>query len=91
MRVIVACGNGMGSSLMMKLTVEKIFRKAGVDADIDHSSVGDACGIADNYDLVLCPMTFCDMFAKTKAKVIGVQNAVSSAEITEKLQAEGII
>lgn len=91
MKVVVACGNGMGSSLMMKLQVEKIFRKAGVDATIDHCSVGDACGIANDYDLVLCPMAFADMFAKTTAKVIGIQNVVSVAEITEKLQTESII
>lgn len=89
-KVMVSCGNGMGSSLMIKMQVEKIFRKAGIDAEIDHSSVGDAASCADNYDVIICPVTFLDQF-HTKATVIGVKNVLSVPEITEKLKEHGII
>lgn len=90
LKVMVCCGNGMGSSLMIKLQVEKIFKKAGVDSTIEHSSVGDAASCADNYDVVICPVTFLDQF-HTKAKLIGVKNVLSVPEITQKLKDEGII
>ena len=90
LKVMVACGNGMGTSMMIKMQVEKIFRKAGVEATIDHSSIGDATSVANNFDVVLCPQTFQDMF-HTTAKVVGVKNVTSVPEITQGLKDAGVL
>jgi len=35
MKVLTVCANGMGSSLVLKMTVEKAFKELGVKADVN--------------------------------------------------------
>ena len=48
LKVIAACGSGMGSSQLIKMKLQKVFKKLGIDADIYHTNVGDAKSQANN-------------------------------------------
>lgn len=92
LKVMVACGNGMGSSMLIKMKVESIFKEHHVDAEIDHTSVGDATSSASNYDVVLCPLSFESSFNHGgTTKIVGLQNVLSGEEITDKLKKAGIL
>ncbi|MCI6659699.1 PTS sugar transporter subunit IIB [Peptoniphilaceae bacterium SGI.137] len=84
LKVLVCCGAGMGSSQMLKMTAEKVFRELEIDADIHHCAIDEARSAARNYDLILCNQRFVDTFPGG-TKVIGLQNILSKAEIKEKL------
>ena len=90
LKVIAACGSGMGSSQIIKMKLQKVFKKLGIDADIYHTNVGDAKSQAANYDVVFCSESLVGQFTGTKATVIGLKNLLSEAELTEKLQAAGL-
>ena len=62
MKVFVACGNGMGTSMLIKIKAEQAFRKVGLDATFDHGTVGEAASSAGGYDIVFCPMNFVSHF-----------------------------
>ena len=88
LRVVVACTNGMGTSQMIKMTVEKIFAKLSIDCKVLHASIGQAKKDAVNYDVVFCPMPFTNQFDKAAekgCKVIGVRNLLSAKELEEKI------
>ncbi len=36
LKVIAACGSGMGSSQIIKMKIAKIFKKLGIDVTIHH-------------------------------------------------------
>jgi len=40
LKVHTVCINGMGSSLILKMTVEKAFRELGIEADVKHIDAG---------------------------------------------------
>lgn len=40
LKVLVACGNGMGSSLIIKMKVEKVLKDMNMQFNIHHASVG---------------------------------------------------
>lgn len=40
LKVIAACGNGMGSSQIIKMKIEKIFKKLNIPVSIHHTSIG---------------------------------------------------
>ena len=54
-KAIAACGNGMGSSQMIKMKINKVFKRLGIDAEIGHMSVGEAkrCSKQLRYDLCI--------------------------------------
>ena len=37
LKVIAACGSGMGSSQIIKMKITKVFKKLGIDVTIQHS------------------------------------------------------
>ena len=40
MQIVCVCGMGMGSSLIMKMTIDKALRELGVEAEIEHWDAG---------------------------------------------------
>lgn len=58
LKLLVCCGNGAGTSMMIKLNVEKVAKKMGLDVqEIHHCAVSEGKSAAGNYDIVLCSKT----------------------------------
>lgn len=94
LRVLAACGNGMGSSQMIKMKIAKVFKKLGVDVKIDHNSIGAAKNAASNYDAVFVSENFVSQFDNAASKgvvIVGLKNLLSEAEIEEKIIAANLV
>lgn len=91
LKLLVCCGNGAGTSMMIKLNVEKVTKKMGLDVqEIRHCAVSEGKSAASQYDIVLCSRNFVPMFAdaeKKGTKVVGLRNVMSAKEIEEGLSA----
>lgn len=95
MRVLVACGNGSGTSLMIRRTVEKAFKSKDVRiTNIHHCAISEGKSTAKNFDVVFTPANFVKMFDQAAAKgvkVIGVRNPMSQKEIEELMVSNNIV
>jgi PTS system ascorbate-specific IIB component len=89
-KILVACANGAGSSLMMKMAVEKATKELGLQVDkIHHCAIAEGKSSATQYDIVFIPLNFFDMFKDAQARgttVIGMRNVLSADEAKEKLK-----
>jgi len=45
LKVVTVCGNGIGSSLLLKLKVEEIAREEGIEVDVESIDSGNATGM----------------------------------------------
>ncbi len=94
LKVLVACGNGMGTSLLIKQRAEKTFAKLGLDATFEHCGVDVASASAAQYDLVFTPNNLVRQFDLPKnsaTKIIGMVNVLSEEEMIRKLRENGYI
>lgn len=85
MRIAIVCGNGIGTSILLKMTAEKALRELEVSANVevvDLASLGDA---TNNCDVILTSAELVDSLADVKARVIVIDNFVDSYEVREKL------
>lgn len=93
--ILVCCANGAGSSLMMKMTLEKVLKNGGVKAGrIHHCALSEGKSAAMNFDVVLCAQNFANMFKDAEKKgtvVVGLKNIMSSKEMEEKLREKEIL
>lgn len=93
-KIIVSCANGAGTSLMMKMTVEKVCKELGIDVQtIHHCALSEGKSSASSYDIAFIPLNFIDMYKdaeKAGTIVIGLRNVLSAAEVKEKLIEKGI-
>jgi len=92
-KILVACANGAGTSLMMKMTAERVTKKLGMNvSDIHHCAISEAVSSAKQYDIVFAPLNFVNMYddaAKAGVTVLGLRNVLSDAEMEQKLTESG--
>ncbi|MBB6624077.1 PTS sugar transporter subunit IIB [Clostridium gasigenes] len=88
LKVIAACGNGMGSSQIIKMKIAKIFKKLEIEVSIHHTSIGEAKSQASGYDVVFCSEALKSNFKRAEdggTIVIGLKNLLSEQEIEQKI------
>ena len=82
-KILCCCGSGLGSSMLVRMNVEKALKQMGVSGvDVSHSSVSDATeGAADLFvvgkDL--------EEFVHSLKNVIVLDNIMDMNELNEKL------
>ena len=76
LKVLVACGCGMGSSQLLKMNC---------------TSIDEAKSTAHDYDLIVVGENFVNSFnVKEGTKVIGLKNLMNKKELETKLKESGI-
>ena len=95
MSFLVCCANGAGSSLMMKMTMQKTLDKVGIKpGKVHHCALSEGKTAAAQYDVVFCAQNFMNMFKDAEKKgtiVIGLRNIMSQQEMEDKMREKGII
>lgn len=95
MSFLVCCANGAGSSLMMKMTLQKVLTKLEIKpSKIHHCALSEGKSAAPQFDIVFCAQNFITMFEDAQrkgTKVIGLRNIMSPQEIEEKMKENGLI
>ena len=95
LNIMVCCANGSGTSLMMKMTADKVVKALNIKVGkMHHCSLSEGKSAATQYDIVFCPLNFIDMFKdaeKKGTKVIGLKNVLSKVEMEQKLKESGMI
>ncbi len=86
LKVLAACGNGMGSSMIIKMKIDEVLNEMGIEHEVHHSSVGQGKSEVNNYDLIIVASQLTKEFDPNgKAKIVGIQNLLSADEIREKV------
>lgn len=89
MKILAVCGNGMGTSSMIKMKIDKIAKEMGLNAKVEHASLSEGKTKAVEFDVIFCSMAFLPNLVDLEKKgiaVIGVRNLMSDAELREKFQ-----
>lgn len=95
LKVLVACANGTGTSLMMKTTAENALKSLEFkDFNVHTCSLSGCEHNPSDYDLIFYPINFTDMFkeaADKGVKVVGIKNVLSESEFKQKLEESGFL
>jgi len=86
MRIVVVCGMGIGTSILLKMTAEKALRAMDVDADVEAADIGTARGAARTANIVLTSADLVEEIGEIQAKIIVINNFTDVNEVTEKLK-----
>lgn len=89
MKILAVCGVGMGSSLILRMNIEEVLKKSGVEATVEHSDITAAKGADADY--IAISKELADTFAKEETRIIIINNFIDKKEIKEALTKAGII
>lgn len=85
-KIMCCCGSGLGSSLMIRMNVEKVLKQMGVTGiEVLHSSLSDATANAADLFVVGGDL---ENFTSSFPRVILLSNIMSIPELEEKLKKE---
>ena len=85
MKILMVCGNGLGSSFACQMTVETVLQELGVSASLDHCDLSSVKGM--KADLILSGKNFESQFANLEltTPTIFLNRLVDKNEIREKI------
>lgn len=88
MRIVCICGAGVGSSLLVKMGIERVLARQGYDErdfDFELADLQSGRGMARFCDLVVTTPAFESSLDKDGTPFVLIQNLFSEKEIEEKL------
>ncbi|WP_025755323.1 PTS sugar transporter subunit IIB [Mycoplasmopsis cricetuli] len=87
LKIVAACGNGMGTSMIIKLKVQKICKELNIDASVEALSMGQSKGMTNSVDIIISSKHLSSEFNhQQKAKIVGVTNLMDENEIRNALK-----
>ncbi|WP_034915774.1 PTS sugar transporter subunit IIB [Erwinia sp. 9145] len=87
MKITVVCGNGLGTSLMMEMSIKNIIKELGVAADVDHVDLGSAKSTASDIFVGTSDIAEQLHAQKVEGKIVSLKNMVDKAAMKERISA----
>ncbi|MBK0000446.1 PTS sugar transporter subunit IIB [Erwinia sp. S43] len=87
MKITVVCGNGLGTSLMMEMSIKNIVKDLGVAAEVDHVDLGSAKGTASDIFVGTSDIAEQLIAQQVGGKIVSLQNMVDKAAMKERISA----
>lgn len=85
LQILSVCGNGMGTSTILKINIRKICAKHHINANVESCSFGEALSYLSNTDIIITSPEWAKKIPHNEAVSIQVKNLVDNKLIEEKL------
>ena len=90
LKVITVCGFGLGSSMILRMSVEKVLKKHGIDGNVETCDITTASSM--KCDVIFTSKEFYEELGnKVKIPVFKVSNFLKGEEIEEGFRSIKII
>ncbi|WP_455930943.1 PTS sugar transporter subunit IIB [Priestia aryabhattai] len=83
-KILVVCGNGLGSSFIVEMNVKKILVELGVEAQVSHTDL--TTSKTEQADIYLGSADIVNQLNDGTRTVVALQNILNQAEIKGALQ-----
>jgi len=87
MKILAVCGMGIGTSMLLKMQIDKIIKTLGLTADVEIADISTARGLAVSADLIITSNELVDRIGDVKAPIVSVTNFMDLEGITKGVRA----
>ena len=85
-RILAVCGNGQGSSMIMKMKVDQFLTQSNIDHTVNSCAVGEYKSELNGADIIIASTHIAGEISVSGNKyVVGVRNMLSPADFGPKL------
>lgn len=81
-KVLCICGHGLGSSMMLRMTVESVFSDLGIGANVETACVAEAGGCLAGIDLII--------ISPELRKLVEIPESIETVEVINFLDKEEV-
>lgn len=86
--ILFVCGYGVGSSLMLKIVVEKALKKLNVNCEMEHTAAGESAGFVNWVDIVAVSkklVSTIDLGSFKNKHIIEIENLMDGEKIGKQI------
>lgn len=84
MKIMTVCGFGVGTSLLLKMTVDSILEEEGINGEVEAIDMTSACG--NSADLILTSKEIGEEIeGQVSGKLVYISNFMDKEEVKEKI------
>lgn len=85
-KIMVVCGNGLGTSLMMEMAVKEVVNKIGLSAEVEHEDLSSAT--SSKADIWVAATDIAAQLKEMgKENIVSLSNIFDKGSIEEQLKA----
>ncbi|HHR5881483.1 TPA: PTS sugar transporter subunit IIB [Providencia alcalifaciens] len=85
MKITVVCGNGLGTSLMMEMSIKTILKDLQVAADVDHIDLGSAKGTVSDIFVGTTDIAEQLVAQQVGGEIVALENMIDKVAMKERL------
>ncbi|SPY71290.1 Ascorbate-specific phosphotransferase enzyme IIB component [Providencia stuartii] len=85
MKITVVCGNGLGTSLMMEMSIKNILKDLQVSAEVDHVDLGSAKGTASDIFVGTKDIAEQLVAQQIAGEIVALENMIDKVAMKEHL------
>ncbi|UBX48297.1 PTS sugar transporter subunit IIB [Providencia alcalifaciens] len=85
MKITVVCGNGLGTSLMMEMSIKTILKDLQVAADVDHVDLGSAKGTVSDIFVGTTDIAEQLVAQQVGGEIVALENMIDKVAMKERL------
>ena len=85
MKITVVCGNGLGTSLMMEMSIKTILKDLQVAADVDHVDLGSAKGTVSDIFVGTTDIAEQLVAQQVGGEIVALENMIDQVAMKERL------
>lgn len=84
MKIVTVCGFGVGTSLLLKMTIDSILSEEGINFQVEARDMTSICG--EKFDLIFTSKEIGEEIkSNINGKLIYISNFMDKKEVKEKL------
>ncbi|BBU95537.1 MULTISPECIES: PTS sugar transporter subunit IIB [Providencia] len=85
MKITVVCGNGLGTSLMMEMSIKNILKDLQVNADVDHVDLGSAKSTVSDIFVGTSDIAEQLVAQQVGGEIVALENMIDKVAMKERL------
>lgn len=87
LKILAVCGMGVGTSMLIKMQVEKALKALEIKANVELADISTAKGLAIHADVVVTSNELAERFGEIKTPVVSVSNFMDLESMKSGLRA----
>lgn len=85
MKILAVCGFGVGSSMILRMSIEKVCKDLGIVADVENTDISSAQGAVADY-IFTSEELATQLRGRVNCPVIAIKRYMDKEEVKEKFQ-----
>ncbi len=83
LKILVVCGNGLGSSFLMEMNIKKVIKEIGAEVEVDHSDLTSAKGY--HADIIVGTKDITSQLSGYAKELVELNNILDLEDMREKV------